>query len=223
MSISSWFKTSSVLTYDRASIEYGGILNDSAIPPEVILKQRRTVFENSKFFVYADHIADESGHEVPDYLVVAPRIQTPAMITGVTVLPIYENRIVLIRTFRHAVRSVVLETARGFVDPNETPEEAALRELTEETGLICAPDCLVELGTCFPEASTLQARVGLFVATHCSLSDRTDTSEIGLGELVSFSMEEAEGLLRNMSLEDVTTSLCLHRFFANRRSAGGVM
>ena len=192
---------------------HGGALNDSSNPPEVVLKQRRTVFENSKFFVHADHIADADGREVADYLVVAPRVRTEAMITGVTVLPVHEGRIVLIKTFRHAVRSVVLETARGFVDPKETPAQAALRELTEETGLICPPDRLVPLGTSFPEASTLQARVALFVALDCTPGPRTDQSEIGLGQCVSFSMAEAERLLREMSLEDVTTALCLHRFF----------
>ena len=191
-------------------------MNDSANPPEVVLKQRRNVFENSKFFVYADHIADADGREVPDYLVVAPRIHTDALITGVTVLPVYNNRIVLLKTFRHAVRSEVLETARGFVDSGETPAQAALRELTEETGLICPPDRLVALGTSFPEASTLQARVALFVALDCAPGPRTDHSEIGLGQCVSFSMEEAEGLLTEMSLEDVTTALCLHRFFIKR-------
>jgi ADP-ribose pyrophosphatase len=196
---------------------HGGALNDSANPPEVLLKQRRTVFENSKFFVHADHIADSSGREVPDYLVVAPRIHTDALITGVTVLPVYNDRIVLLKTFRHAVRSMVLETARGFVDPNETPAQAGRRELMEETGLACAPDRLIPLGTCFPEASTLQARVALFVALDCALSGRTDTSEIGLGACVSFSMEEAQRLLEENVLEDVTTSLCLHRFFLMRR------
>jgi 8-oxo-dGTP pyrophosphatase MutT (NUDIX family) len=184
---------------------------------DIRLKQRRTVFENSRFFVHADHIADETGREVPDYLVVAPRVQTDALITGVTVLPVHEGRVVLIRTFRHAVRSPVLEAVRGFVDPSETPVQAALRELTEETGLICVPDCLVELGTCFPEASTLQARVALFAALDCTLSVRTDTSEVGLGECVSFSPEEAERLVREMSLEDVTTALCLHRFVLLRK------
>jgi len=197
----------------------GGALNESN-PPEVSLRQRRTVFENSKFFVYADHIADGEGREVPDYLVVAPRVHTDALITGVTVLPIYEGRIILLKTFRHAVRSVVLETARGFVDPNETPAQAALRELTEETGLVCAPDRLIPLGSSFPEASTLQARVALFVALDCKLGERTDQSEIGLGQCVSYSIEEAESLLMDMSLEDVTTALCLHRFFIAGISRG---
>jgi hypothetical protein len=69
------------------------------------------------------------------------------------------------------------------------------------------------MGTCFPEASTLQARVALFAAADCIRGSRTDTTEIGLGGWVSFSMKEAEGLLLDMSLEEVTTLVCLHRFF----------
>src|SRR5215510_6762774 len=92
----------------------GGVLNNSENPSEVLLKRRRTVFENSKFLVHADHIADENGREVPDYLVVAPRIQVQDLITGVAVLPVYDGRVVLLKTFRHAVRSVVLETVSGF-------------------------------------------------------------------------------------------------------------
>jgi hypothetical protein len=69
------------------------------------------------------------------------------------------------------------------------------------------------MGTCFPEASTLQARVALFAAVSCTHSERTDTSEIGLGGWISFSMKEAEELLLDMSLEEVMTLVCLHRFF----------
>lgn len=188
-------------------------MNDSEDPREVLLKQRRTVFENSRFFVHADHIADESGREVPDYLVVAPRIHTKDLVTGVAVLPIYDGRLVLIKTFRHAVRSFVLETVCGFIDPDETPAQAALRELEEETGLTCSHDRLINMGTCFPEASTLQARVALFAAVDCIRGGRTDTTEIGLGGWVSFSMKEAEALLLDLSLEEVTTLVCLHRFF----------
>ena len=44
------------------------------------------------------------------------------------------HRLILIRQYRPPAGSVVLEFPAGLIDPGETPESAALRELREETG-----------------------------------------------------------------------------------------
>jgi ADP-ribose pyrophosphatase len=178
-----------------------------------VLKARRTVFENSKFHVYADWITDAGGREVKDYLVVAPRIASEDRVTGVTVLPIWNDRIVLLKTFRHAVGREALEAPRGFVDAHETPREAAARELAEETGLVTTPDRLIPLGFATPEASTIAARIALFAAPDCQLTATPVADEIGLGRREVLTMAAAEELLREMGLEDVTTALCMHRYF----------
>lgn len=186
--------------------------------PEIILRRRRTVFENSKFQVHSDHIADADGREIPDYLVVAPRVVSGDLVTGVTILPVWNDRIVFLEIYRHAVGRAGLEAPRGFIDPSETPAGAALRELTEETGLVCAPDRLVALGICTPEASTIAARVALFAALDCSPAGTTLPDEIGMGHCVTFSIDEAQALMKNMALEDVTSALALHRYFQMRNS-----
>jgi len=180
----------------------------------VFLKERRTVFQNSKFRVFSDHVIDSAGREVTDYLVAAPRVSTGDMITGVTVLPITDAGIVLLRTYRHALGRTILEAVRGFVDAGETPEQAALRELSEETGLLTTPDRLIPLGTCAPEASTLAARVALFAAEGCRPGPRTDAGEVGLGPCAVFSRLAVEQMVRDMTIEDVTTALCLHRRYS---------
>jgi 8-oxo-dGTP pyrophosphatase MutT (NUDIX family) len=46
-----------------------------------------------------------------------------------------EGKFVLIRQFRAPVDNYVIEFPAGMIDKGETPEEAAIRELREETGL----------------------------------------------------------------------------------------
>jgi ADP-ribose pyrophosphatase YjhB (NUDIX family) len=43
---------------------------------------------------------------------------------------------ILVEQHRHGVNAVTLEPAGGIVDRGETPEQAALRELVEETGYV---------------------------------------------------------------------------------------
>ncbi len=56
---------------------------------------------------------------------------------GVAVLPLLsDGRIALNRNFRHATRSWEYELPRGGANPEESIEEAAKRELKEETGFV---------------------------------------------------------------------------------------
>jgi ADP-ribose pyrophosphatase len=45
-----------------------------------------------------------------------------------------EERVLIVRQYRPAVERDTLELPSGLVDPGETPEESARRELLEETG-----------------------------------------------------------------------------------------
>ncbi len=56
---------------------------------------------------------------------------------AVAVLPLYTGscRIALIRQYRPVVGEWLLEAPAGVIDPGESPEEAAARELEEEAGL----------------------------------------------------------------------------------------
>ncbi len=53
---------------------------------------------------------------------------------GVAALPVLDDRIVLIRHFRHAVRRWMLEIPRGGVEQGQTEESAIRQELLEEIG-----------------------------------------------------------------------------------------
>ena len=63
------------------------------------------------------------------------RINSP---DGIIVLAMTEkDEIVLVRQFRPALGQDTLEFPAGGIDQGETPEQAAIRELHEETGYVC--------------------------------------------------------------------------------------
>jgi len=44
------------------------------------------------------------------------------------------SEVVLVRQYKHGIGEIVLELPAGMIDAGETPQEAAMRELREETG-----------------------------------------------------------------------------------------
>lgn len=74
-----------------------------------------------------------------------------------------EDRILVTRQYRHGAAVVSSELPCGTVGPNESPSDAVLRELMEETG--CAPRALRLLQSLSPNPARYTNRVHTFVAT----------------------------------------------------------
>lgn len=73
-----------------------------------------------------------------------------------------DGRVVMVRQFRHGSRRVTLEIPGGVVDPGEAPEQAAARELLEETGYRAGR--LRPLGTLNPNPALFGNAVHTFLA-----------------------------------------------------------
>ena len=61
------------------------------------------------------------------------------------------NRLLMVRQYRYAIGQELLEIPAGKIDPGETPEQCAARELVEETGYRAGK--LTELGVVYPIAA----------------------------------------------------------------------
>lgn len=70
----------------------------------------------------------ENGHEIERFHVI--RGPDWASVLCVT----EESEVVLVRQYRHGMQAASLELPAGVIEPDETPEQAARRELAEETG-----------------------------------------------------------------------------------------
>ncbi|MDQ7006438.1 MAG: NUDIX hydrolase [Acidobacteriota bacterium] len=89
---------------------------------------RRLVTDEGIFRLYRDRFRLEGCEGERDFVV----LDGPAW---VNVIPLTaDGEVVLIRQFRHGLRHSTVEIPGGLVDPGESPGQAALRELAEETG-----------------------------------------------------------------------------------------
>lgn len=182
--------------------------------PRVALLTRREVASNRVWSVCLDHIRDRNGAEVPDYLTVIPKAERADMITGVGIVPLIGDEVVLLATYRHPVERIMWELPRGFVDAGEEPAAAALRELEEETGLLCDPASLVPLGRYYPEPSTIRGRGALFLARDCRPGGRMLADEVGLGAARRLAKAEVFAMLDRFEIEESGTAIALHRYRA---------
>jgi ADP-ribose pyrophosphatase len=97
----------------------------------------------------------------------------------VTVIAVTPARQVLfVRQFRPVVERQTLELPSGHVEERESPEDAARRELLEETGFL-APR-LELLGTLIPDVGRLTNRMWCYFAHDVQPGDGTHQSEAGL-------------------------------------------
>ena len=77
------------------------------------------------------------------------------------------GELVMVRQWRHGARKVTLEIPGGLIDPGETAEAAAARELLEETGF--AAPSVRPLGDVNPNPALFGNRVHTYLAENCEL------------------------------------------------------
>ena len=80
----------------------------------------------------------------------------------VVVIPEYEGSFVLVRQWRHGAQKLTTEFPGGVIDAGESPEAAAARELSEETGFTAGK--LTYLGVCSPNPALFKSRFHCFLA-----------------------------------------------------------
>lgn len=88
-------------------------------------------------------------------------IRHPGAVVVVPIMP--DRRIVLVRVFRHALAMPQVECCAGTLDPRETPERCAARELIEETGYEAAS--LIPLASFWTTPGMTDERMHAFVAS----------------------------------------------------------
>ncbi len=117
-----------------------------------------------------------------------------------------DDEVLLIRQFRYAAGGEIYEVPAGKLDPGETPEACAYRELEEETGYRAGR--LEPLAQILTTPGFTDERIHLFAAEDLSPGrQRLDDDE--LIELVPLPLTEALAMVWSDALPDAKSSLAL--------------
>jgi len=144
-----------------------------------------------------DVLADPHGQAHPRVVISAPD-----WVHVIALTP--DGQAVLVRQFRAGVHADTLEFPGGMVDPGETPEHAAARELGEETGFVAAH--WTALGACHPNPALQTNRLHSFLALDCL---RTTDPRPDSGEDVRVELVPAVSLRARLATGEITHALVL--------------
>jgi ADP-ribose pyrophosphatase len=114
----------------------------------------------------------------------------------VGILAMLKNKKIIVNlSYRHATRSWEIELPRGQKHATESIEEAAKRELREETG--CTIENLVYLGEMTPDASTTATVLPIYLATASQMGTREKEFSEAIPENPSLTYEQLkEGVIK---------------------------
>ncbi len=117
-----------------------------------------------------------------------------------------DDRVLLIRQYRHAAGGTILEIPAGKLEPGEQPSVCALRELEEETGK--RAQRVVALGSILTTPGFTDERIHLFAAFQ--LEDVPQALEADeIIEQAPMTLENALGLIWSGELTDAKSIVAL--------------
>jgi ADP-ribose pyrophosphatase len=110
-----------------------------------------------------------------------------------------ENKIILVRQYRHAADIVSLEVPGGVIDGDEAPEDAVKRELLEETGY--SFDHAELIATLYPNPATSTNVTFTYLLTGGVKTHEQHLDEHEILNVEEYSLEEVKQLLKDNKID----------------------
>lgn len=161
-----------------------------------ITVQSETVFEGRLFRVEVADVRLEDGTPAQREIV-----RHPGAVAAVARLP--DGRFVFVRQYRKPVEDHMLEIIAGTIDPGESDETCARREVAEESG--CEVRSLRRLGRIYPSPGYVDEGITVFFAEVSEDGPGAEGDEDERIEMVILSREAFEEEIRSDRIRDAKT------------------
>lgn len=157
------------------------------------------IFDGVAIHLYKDEIILPNGSKG-----VREVIRHPG---AVCVLPLTENKeVVFVNQFRYALNKVTLEVPAGKLEKGEDPTEAALRELSEETGLTARK--IVPTGALYTTPALIDEIIYMYFATDLEQGEQ-HLDEDEFVNAVKIPLDKAVEMVMNGEIRDSKTQIMI--------------
>ncbi len=150
------------------------------------------LFQSKWLNIRQDHVKMPSGHEMNDFYL----IEHPSFVNIIAINK--EGEFILEKQYRHGINRIVYELPAGAIEENETPLEAARRELLEETGF--GGGRWVEYYQSAPNPSNMTSICYTFLATDVDIIKKSQLEESEDIEICLSTKDEIIKILNDCSI-----------------------
>jgi len=129
-----------------------------------------------------------------------------ALVVAITV----DRQMIFVHQYRHGIGQVTLEVPGGVIDPGESPEQAAARELQEETGYRAGQ--VRHLGRLMPNPALNTAHCHVVLAEECRLSGPQQPDPFERIDVELHPLEEVPEMIHSGRLSHALAIAAIARF-----------
>lgn len=133
--------------------------------------------------------------QLPDGRILDPYFVVNVPNWANIIIATQKDELVMVKQYRQAAQTFTIEPAGGLIDKNETPLQAAIREMQEETGY--ASNEISLLSEVFPNPALQSTKAYFYLAQNAQLTGQRNFDEFEEIEVVQLPKSVVLNMLQN--------------------------